>query len=92
MITSEKDFSNALISFIEELYSHRDDITAQVKKHDHWSQFYHIHILIHIKSTDGLWKTINKGIDRGKLMDEVEKYFNLTRNDCRVICQNVYED
>ena len=85
-----KDLSNTLISFIYDYLSHRDDITVQVKTDGKKPYFYSIHILVHLDENDGLLKTINKGIDRLSLYHQLEKYFNLTPNDCRITYQNVY--
>ena len=85
-----KDLSNVLISFIYDYLSHRDDITVQVKINGKKPHFYSIHILVHISEGDGLYKAINKGIDRLSLHHQLQKYFNLTPNDCRITYQNIY--
>ena len=85
-----KDLSNALISFVYDHLSHRDDITVQVKTNGKKPYFYSIHILVHLDEYDGLLKTINKGIDRLSLHHQLQKYFNLTPNDCRITYQTIY--
>ena len=85
-----KDLSNALISFINDSLSHRDDITVQVKTNGKKPYFYSIHILVHLDEYDGLYKVINKGIDRLSLYHQLQKYFNLTPDDCRITYQNIY--
>ena len=85
-----KDLSNALISFIYDYLSHRDDITVQIQTNGKKPYFYGIHILVHLDENDGLLKTINKGIDTYALYHQLKKYFNLTLNDCRITYQNIY--
>jgi hypothetical protein len=85
-----KDLSNTLISFIYDYLSHRDDITVQIQTNGKKPYFYRIHILVHMNEHDGLLKTINKGIDKLTLHQQINKYFNLTPNDCRITQQNVY--
>ena len=85
-----KDLSHTLISFVEDYLSHRDDITVQIQTNGRKPYIYRIHILVHIGENDGLLKTINKGINKFALQQEVQKYFNLTPNDCRITQQNIY--
>jgi hypothetical protein len=86
-----KDLSKLLHTFTKDLYSYRDDLTIQItKKNIKRKVHYNIHILVHIKLTDGLYATINKGIDRNYLRGEIESYFNLTGDDFNVTYQNVY--
>ena len=85
-----KDLSNALISFIYDYLSHRDDITVQVKTNGKKPYFYSIHILVRLSENDGLYKVINKGIDRYALYHQIKKYFNLTLDDCRITYQSIY--
>ena len=85
-----KDLSNALISFIYDYLSHRDDITVQIQTNGKKPYFYGIHILVHLDENDGLLKTINKGIDRLSLYQQLGKYFNLTPDRCRITYQNIY--
>ena len=85
-----KDLSNALISFVYDYLSHRDDITVQIQTNGKKPYFYRIDILVHMNENDGLLKTINKGIDKLTLYQQIGKYFNLTPNDCRITQQNVY--
>ena len=85
-----KDLSNALISFIYDYLSHRDDITVQIQTNGKKPYFYRIDILVHMNENDGLLKTINKGIDKLTLYQQIGKYFNLTPDDCRITYQNIY--
>ena len=85
-----KDLSNALISFVYDYLSHRDDITVQIQTNGKKPYFYGIHILVHLDENDGLLKTINKGIDRLSLYQQLGKYFNLTPDHCRITYQNIY--
>ena len=85
-----KDLSHTLISFIYDYLSHRDDITVQIQTNGKKPYFYRIDILVHMNENDGLLKTINKGIDKLTLYQQIVKYFNLTPNDCRIKQQNVY--
>ena len=85
-----KDLSHTLISFIYDYLSHRDDITVQIQTNGKKPYFYRIDILVHMNENDGLLMTINKGIDKLTLYQQIGKYFNLTPNDCRITQQNVY--
>ena len=85
-----KDLSHTLISFIYDYLSHRDDITVQIQTNGRKPYIYRIHILVHIGENDGLLKTINKGINKFALQQEVQKYFNLTSNECFITYQNKY--
>jgi hypothetical protein len=85
-----KDLSNALISFVYDHLSHRDDITVQVQTNGKKPYFYSIHILVYLDEHDGLYNTINKGIDRYGLYHQLKKYFNLTLDDCRITYQTIY--
>ena len=88
-----KDLTKLLISFTKGVYSYRDDISIQITKTTKKRKpYYNIHILVHIKLTDGLWSTINKGIDRNYLRSEIKSYFNLSEDDFRVTYQNVYPE
>jgi hypothetical protein len=88
-----KDLTKLLISFTKVVYSYRDDIGIQITKTTKKRKpYYNIHILVHIKLTDGLWSTINKGIDRNYLRGEIKSYFNLSEDDFRVTYQNVYPE
>ena len=86
-----KDITKILQTFIEDLYTHRDDLTIQVvrtiKNH---KPFYSVHFLIHIKTTDGIYAMINKGIDRFYVKKEIQNYFNLGDYDFSITYQNVY--
>lgn len=88
-----KDITKLLYTFTKDVYSYRDDLTIQINKTTKKRKpYYNIHILVHIKLTDGLWSTINKGIDRNYLRYEIKSYFNLTEDDFRVTYQNVYPE
>jgi hypothetical protein len=89
----KKDFSKLLHTFTKDLYSHRDDLTIQItKKNIKRKPHYNIHILVHIKLTDGLYTMIHKGIDRNYLRSEIKSYFNLTEDDFNVTHRNVFPD
>ena len=88
-----KDLTKPINQFVKSVYSHRDDLTIQViKKVMQGKPFYKIHILILIKPTDGLYATINKGIDRFFLIKEIISYFNFTESEFSVTYQNVYPE
>jgi len=88
-----KNIPKLLHTFTKDVYSYRDDLTIQITKTTKKRKpYYNIHILVHIKLTDGLWSTINKGIDRNYLRGEIKNYFNLTEDDFRVTYQNVYPE
>jgi hypothetical protein len=88
-----KDLSKILHTFTKDFYSYRDDLTFHItKKNINRKTYYNIHILVHISVTDGLFRIINKGIDRNYLRDEIESYFNLTGDDFSVTYQNVYPE
>jgi len=87
-----KDITKILHTFTKDLYSDRDDLTIQITKVKNIKRkpHYNIHIFVHIKLTDGLYTTINKGIDRNYLRSEIKYYLNLTEDDFNVTYQNVY--
>jgi hypothetical protein len=87
-----KDITKILHAFIKDVYSYRDDLTIEITKtkSKKYQPFYMIHILVHLKLTDGLYAMINKGIDRNYLRKEIKDYLNLTEDDFRVTYQNVY--
>lgn len=87
-----RDLSKLIYCFIKDFYSHRDDITINIKKNKVWDSHYTIHLLIHIKPTDGLYATINKGIDKTLLMNQMKGYLNLDQHDCVITYQNVYPE
>lgn len=88
-----KDLTKPLYKFVSEIYAHRDDLTIQVVKSSKPRQsFYKIHFLIHIRPTDGLYATINKGIDRFSLKNEIQNFFNLGNYDFSITYQNVYPE
>lgn len=88
-----KDLTKPLHGFVKGVYSHRDDLTIQVVNTlKQRKPFYSIHFLIHIKPTDGLYATINKGIDRFFLKEEIKNYFNLGDYDFTITYQNVYPE
>jgi hypothetical protein len=88
-----KDLSKLLHIFTKDLYSYRDDLTIQItKKNIKRKPHYNIHILVHVTVNDGLFRIINKGIDRNYLRREIESYFNLTGDDFNVTYQNVYPE
>ena len=87
-----RDITKLLHTFIKDVYSYRDDLTIEITKtkSKKYQAFYTVHILVHIKLTDGIYSTIRKGIDRNYLRGEIKSYFNLTEDDFRVTYQNVY--
>jgi hypothetical protein len=87
-----RDITKLLHTFIKDVYSYRDDLTIEITKtkSKKYQAFYTVHILVHIKLTDGIYSTIKKGIDRNYLRGEIKSYFNLTEDDFRVTYQNVY--
>lgn len=88
-----KDLTKPLQCFSEDLYSHRSDLTFNITNTiKNRKPFYNIHILVHIKATDGLYATINKGIDRNYLRKEIQSYFNLGSFDFLITYQNVYPE
>lgn len=88
-----KDITKALHEFVKGLYTHRDDLTIQVVRSiKDRKPFYTVHFLILIKPNDGLYATINKGIDRFFLKKEILSYFNLNEYDFFITYQNVYPE
>ena len=88
-----KDLTKPLHEFVNIVYNHRDDLKIQVVKTIRQCKpFYTIHFLIYIKPTDGLYATINKGIDKFFLTKEILNYFNLSPYDFSVTYQNVYPE
>lgn len=79
-----KDLSKVIEHYVYNHLSHRDDILVQVVKSP---TRYKVHITIYVKPTDGLYATINKGIDRGDLMNGIKGYFNLDWQGCMVYTQ-----
>jgi hypothetical protein len=80
----EKDLSKVIEQYVYTHLSHRDDILVQVIKSP---TRYKVHIFIYVKPTDGLYATINKGIDRGDLMNGIKGYFNLDWDSCMIYTQ-----
>ena len=80
----EKDLSKVIEQYVYTHLSHRDDILVQVVKSP---TRYKVHIFIYVKPTDGLYATINKGIDRGDLMNGIKGYFNLDWDSCMIYTQ-----
>ena len=79
-----KDLSKVIEQYVYTHLSHRDDILVQVVKSP---TRYKVHIFIYVKPTDGLYATINKGIDRGDLMNGIKGYFNLDWDRCMIYTQ-----
>lgn len=87
----EKDISKPLHNFIKDFYSHRDDLTIEItKKIKHKSNFYNVHIKVNLKPTDGLYATINKGIDRTALMTEIRGYFKIDWSNCMISYETIH--
>ncbi len=80
----KKDLSKVIEQYVYTHLSHRDDILVQVVKSP---TRYKVHIFIYVKPTDGLYATINKGIDRGDLMNGIKGYFNLDWDSCMIYTQ-----
>ena len=88
-----KDLTKPLYEFVASIYTHRDDLTIQViKTIKQRKPFYSIDFLIHIRPTDGLYATINKGIDRFFLKGEIQNFFNLGEYDFSITYQNIYPE
>ena len=83
-IREVKDISKVIEQYVYNHLSHRDDIIVQVKK---TPQRYNVHVMVNLKPTDGLYVTINKGIDRGDLMNGLRDYLNLDWGNCMIVCE-----
>ena len=77
----EKDLSKVIKQYVYFHLSHRDDILVDVTK---TPKRYNVHIEVSVKPTDGLLKTINKGIDRKDLMNGLRDFLNLDWHNCMV--------
>jgi hypothetical protein len=75
-----KDISNIVKKYLE-ISLKREDIEINVVK---IKKMYHIHILVYVEPTDGLYKIINKGIDKLKVYREIGSYFDLNYENCRL--------
>jgi len=80
----KKDLSKVIEKYVYSHLSHRDDILVQVLK---TPKRYNVHIIVYLKPTDGLWATINKGVDRQDLMRGLRDYLNLDWDNCMIFCQ-----
>jgi len=80
----KKDLSKVIEKYVYSHLSHRDDILVQVLK---TPKRYNVHIIVYLKPTDGLWATINKGVDRQDLMRGLRDYLNLDWDSCMIFCQ-----
>ncbi len=80
----KKDLSKVIEKYVYSHLSHRDDILVQVLK---TPKRYNVHIIVYLKPTDGLWATINKGVDRQDLMRGLKDYLNLDWDNCMIFCQ-----
>jgi len=80
----KKDLSKVIEKYVYSHLSHRNDILVQVLK---TPKRYNVHIIVYLKPTDGLWATINKGVDRQDLMRGLRDYLNLDWDNCMVFCQ-----
>ena len=83
-IREVKDISKVIEQYVYNHLSHRDDIIVQVKK---TPQRYNVHVMVNLKPTDGLYATINNGIDRGDLMNGLRDYLNLDWCNCMIVCE-----
>ena len=79
-----KDLSKVIEQYVYSHLSHRDDILVQVLKSP---TRYNVHIFVQLKPTDGLWATINKGVDRQDIMKGLRDYLNLDWDNCMIFCQ-----
>lgn len=80
----KEDISKVIEKYVHFHLSHRDDISVKVEK----TPFrYDVRIVVKLKPTDGLWATINKGIDRSDLMNGLRDYLNLDWNNCMIFVQ-----
>ena len=75
-----KDISNIVKKYLE-ISLKRDDIEIDVVK---IKKVYHIHITVYVKPTDSLYAMINKGIDKFKVYREINAYFDLNYENCRL--------
>lgn len=75
-----KDISNIVKKYLE-ISLKRDDIEIDVVK---IKKMYHIHITVYVKPTDSLYAMINKGIDKFKVYEEINAYFDLNYENCRL--------
>ena len=80
----KKDLSKVIEQYVYSHLSHRDDILVQVVKSP---TRYNVHIFVQLKPTDGLWATINKGVDRQDIMKGLRDYLNLDWDNCMIFCQ-----
>ena len=80
----EKDLSKVIENYVYNHLSHRDDIVVQVNK---TPTRYNVHVEVTLKPTDGLYATINKGIDRQDLMRGLRDYLNLDWHNCMISYQ-----
>jgi hypothetical protein len=80
----EKDLSKVIENYVYNHLSHRDDIVVQVNK---TPTRYNVHVEVALKPTDGLYATINKGIDRQDLMRGLRDYLNLDWHNCMISYQ-----
>ena len=80
----KKDLSKVIEKYVYSHLSHRDDILDQVLK---TPKRYNVHIIVYLKPTDGLWATINKGVDRQDIMKGLRDYLNLDWDNCMIFCQ-----
>jgi hypothetical protein len=80
----KKDLSKVIKNYVYNHLSHRDDIVVQVNK---TPTRYNVHLEVSLKPTDGLYASINKGIDRQDLMRGLRDYLNLDWYNCMITYQ-----
>ena len=80
----KKDLSKVIKNYVYNHLSHRDDIVVQVNK---TPTRYNVHLEVSLKPTDGLYASINKGIDRQDLMRGLRDYLNLDWHNCMITYQ-----
>jgi hypothetical protein len=82
----KNDLSKVIKQYVYNHLSHRDDIRVNVTN---TPTRYNVHIEIDLKPTDGLYATINKGIDRQDLMNGLRDYLNLDWHNCMISYQTI---
>ena len=80
----KKDLSKVIEQYVYNHLSHRDDIKVSVAKE---RLRYKVHIEVTLKPTDGLYASINKGIDRQDLMNGLRDDLNLDWHNCMISYQ-----
>jgi hypothetical protein len=79
-----KDISKIIEQYVYNHLSHRDDIKVSVTKE---RLRYKVYVEVTLKPTDGLYASINKGIDRQDLMNGLRGDLNLDWDNCMISYQ-----